>query len=287
MPDSVEGPLSRWLVHSGHPAHIAGRHPEDTTGAPGDRQVTEAATAQQIEELAALQDRLWGESRRSLLVVLQGIDASGKDGTIKHVFRGVNPQGVRVHSFKVPSPVEEAHDFLWRVHQVTPSAGEIGIFNRSQYEDVLVVRVQQLVPEHVWRRRYDDIVAFERMLAHCGTTIVKLFLHISYEEQGRRLAERVENPDKRWKLQRSDFLERQHWDGYQAAYEDALTRTSTDTAPWYVVPAEHKWFRNWVVVEILLHTLRAMDPHYPKAPPTEELASLLDAHRPGSKEPGR
>lgn len=287
MADAAAGPLGRWLVRPGHGAALAGRSPADTTGAPGDRQATEGATTEQITELAALQDRLWGEARRSLLVVLQGIDASGKDGTIKHVFGGVNPQGVRVHSFKVPTPIEQAHDFLWRVHQAAPAAGEIGIFNRSHYEDVLVVRVHQLRPEAVWRERYRDIVDFEGMLARSGTTLVKVFLHISYEEQGRRLAERLENPDKRWKLQRSDFLERQHWDGYQAAYEDALTRTSTDTAPWYVVPAEHKWFRNWVVVEILLHTLRAMDPHYPKAPPTEELASLLDAHRPGSKEPGR
>jgi PPK2 family polyphosphate:nucleotide phosphotransferase len=283
--------LARWLVRPGHSARVGGRDPADTTGAPGDRVATESATTEQIAELAVLQDRLWGEARQSLLVVLQGIDAAGKDGTIKHVFRGVNPQGVRVSSFKVPTPVEGAHDFLWRVHQMTPKAGEIGIFNRSHYEDVLVVRVHGLVAEHVWRGRYDDIVAFERLLAHGGTTIVKLFLHLSLEEQGRRLSERVEDPDKRWKLQRSDFLEREHWDDYGAAYEDALTRTSTETAPWYVVPADHKWFRNWVVIEILLHTLRDMDPRYPQALPPEEFSDLLsassDAHRPGSVEPGR
>ncbi|HMK62612.1 MAG TPA: PPK2 family polyphosphate kinase [Acidimicrobiales bacterium] len=291
MPERSEGHLRHWLVQPGHAAGITQRRPDDLSGVPGDRPATEAATAGQIAELAGLQDRLWGEARRSLLVVLQGIDAAGKDGTIKHVFRGVNPQGVRVSSFKVPTPVEQSHDFLWRVHQVTPKAGEIGIFNRSHYEDVLVVRVHKLVAESVWRGRYDDIVAFERMLHGGGTTIVKLFLHISYEEQGRRLTERLNDPDKCWKLQRSDFLERSRWRDYQMAYEDALSRTSTDDAPWYVVPAEHKWFRNWVVIEVLLHTLRAMDPRYPKAAPPEDLSDLSDlqpdAHRPGSEEPGR
>lgn len=257
------------MVHPGHPAHITGRRPDDTAGAPGDRVATEAATAEQIEELAALQDRLWGEARRSLLVVLQGIDASGKDGTIKHVFRGVNPQGVRVTSFKVPTPIEHAHDFLWRVHAAVPAAGEIGIFNRSHYEDVVVVRVHQLVPEATWRNRYEQITAFEHLLGHGGTTVVKFFLHISNEEQDRRLTERTSQPDKRWKLQPSDFLERTHWDDYQVAYEEALTRTSTEHAPWYVIPADHKWFRNWAVVEILLHHLRTMDPRYPQASPSE------------------
>ena len=283
--------LHQWLVPPGHPAGISARRPDDVSGAPGDRAATDAAVASQIAELADLQDRLWGEARQSLLVVLQGIDAAGKDGTIKHVFRGVNPQGVRVSSFKVPTPVEAAHDFLWRVHRQTPLDGEIGIFNRSHYEDVLVVRVHELVPEKVWRARYGDIVAFEQMLHRGRITIVKLFLHISYEEQGRRLAERLDQPDKRWKLRRSDFLERTHWADYQVAYEEALTRTSTADAPWYVVPAEHKWFRNWVVIEILLHTLRAMDPRYPEAAPAEDFSDLPglppDAHRPGSEEPGR
>ncbi len=263
-------------MHPGHGAHLGRRDPADTTGAPGDRQATEAATLEQITELSSWQDRLWGEARRSLLVVLQGMDASGKDGTIKHVFRGVNPQGVRVCAFKVPTPAEVAHDFLWRVHREAPAAGEIGIFNRSHYEDVLAVRVHRLVPEDVWQGRYRDIVAFERMLHRGGTTVVKLLLHISYREQGRRLAERLHDPDKGWKLERSDFLERSHWDEYQVAFEDALTRTSTSEAPWYVVPAEHKWFRNWAVIEILLQALRVLDPRYPPAPPPEEFADVLD-----------
>lgn len=269
MSGGEERPLGRWRLRPGRPAHLSDRRPDDTGGAPGDRRVTEEATVTQIEELAAWQDRLWAERCRSLLVVLQGTDASGKDGTVKHVFRGVNPQGVRVTSFKAPTPLEHAHDFLWRVHQVVPAAGEIAIFNRSHYEDVIVTRVHELVPEEVWRGRFDDIVAFERLLGHGGTTVVKLFLHVSSEEQARRLDERLERPDKRWKLQSSDFAERRRWDDYQLAFEEALTRTSTEDAPWYVVPADHKWFRNWVVVEILLHTLRAMDPRYPDASPLE------------------
>lgn len=253
-------------MRPGRPAGIAGRHPGDTGGAPGSRQQTEAANSAQIESLEGLQGRLWAEARRSLLVVLQGVDAAGKDGTIRRVFHGVNPQGVHVTSFKVPTHLEAAHDFLWRVHAAAPAAGEIGIFNRSHYEEVLVVRVHELVPEPLWRARYEHIVAFERLLAHGGTTVVKIFLHISSEEQDRRLADRLERPDKRWKLQESDFLERSRWDDYQAAYEEALTRTSTEQAPWYVVPADHKWFRDWVVGEILLATLTEMDPRYPESP---------------------
>jgi PPK2 family polyphosphate:nucleotide phosphotransferase len=261
-----EGRVGRWKVHPGKAPQLAHRRPDDLTGTPGDRAATEEATARQIEELASWQDRLWAEARQSLLVVLQGVDASGKDGTIKHVFRGVNPQGVRVASFKEPTSLELAHDFLWRVHRLVPAAGEIGIFNRSHYEDVLVARVHELVPEAVWRARYDDIVAFERILGHGGTTIVKLMLHISFEEQGARLGDRLERPDKQWKLQSSDFAERPRWDAYMAAYEEALARTGTADAPWFVVPADHKWCRNWVVGEILLHTLSTMDPAYPTRP---------------------
>lgn len=266
--------IARWRVDAGRPAHIARRSPGDTDGAPGNREETEASTLAQMGELAGLQDRLWAEQRRSLLVVAQGVDAAGKDGTIKHVFRGVNPQGVRVTSFKVPTHAEAAHDFLWRVHAAVPAAGEIGIFNRSHYEDVLVVRVHGLVPQSVWRARYDHITAFERLLGDGGTTVVKLFLHISSDEQARRLAERLQQPDKRWKLQDSDFLERSRWDDYQAAYEEALTRTSTEHAPWYVIPADHKWFRNWVVGEILLDTLSSMDPRYPQSPNLEGAPTL-------------
>ena len=219
-----------------------------------------------MPRLAALQDRLWAEARRSVLVVLQGIDASGKDGTIKHVFRGVNPQGVRVAAFKEPTPAERAHDFLWRVHQHVPAAGEIGIFNRSHYEDVIVPRVHALEPAAVLHTRYDDILAFERLLHNGGTAVVKLLLHISFDEQGRRLAERLERPDKRWKMGPTDVAERQRWDSYQEAFEEMVARTSTDEAPWFVVPADHKWFRNWVVGEILLDVLGRLDPKYPPGP---------------------
>lgn len=193
------------------------------------------------------------------------MDAGGKDGTIGHVFRGLNPAGCRVASFKAPTEEELAHDFLWRVHQVVPGRGEVAVFNRSHYEDVLVARVHNLVPEDVWRPRYKHIVAFEQNLAAAGTRIVKLFLHISKEEQARRLRERLKDPTKRWKLRLSDLEERKRWDDYQAAYAEAIERTSTKAAPWYVIPADHKWYRNWAVSRILLETFAEMDPHYPPA----------------------
>ena len=246
---------------------MAKRDPGTTEAAPGDRAATEMATVPLHDELYELQARLWAESRRSLLVVLQGLDASGKDGTIKHVFRGVNPQGTTVTSFKEPTPEDKAHDFLWRVHKRVPAAGEIGIFNRSHYEDVLVVRVHALVPETVWRARYGDINAFEKNLFEGGTTVVKLFLHLSFEEQGKRLRSRLEEPHKRWKAQASDFAERKLWGAYQAAYGDMLEQTSTEAAPWFVIPADHRWYRNWVVSQVLLQTLEQMDPKFPDPAP--------------------
>ncbi|MHB8438746.1 MAG: PPK2 family polyphosphate kinase [Acidimicrobiales bacterium] len=257
--------VQRWRVEGA--AGLAWRDAASLAGAPGDRHTTEAATAQLVVRLAELQDRLWAESSRAVLVVLQGTDASGKDGTVKHVFTGVNPQGVRVVSFKEPSTREASHDFLWRVHAHAPGAGEIAIFNRSHYEDVLVARVHGLVAEHVWRARYDDIAAFEKLLEGAGTAIVKLFLHVSYEEQGRRLQARLDEPDKRWKLRQSDFAERERWADYESAYEDAITATTTRHAPWYVVPADHKWYRNWAVSEILVRVLDKLDPRYPEPPP--------------------
>jgi PPK2 family polyphosphate:nucleotide phosphotransferase len=254
----------RWRVKPGHPVDLGALRPDSTEGAPGGRPETEAAIPALHEELADLQDRLWAEASRSLLVVLQALDAGGKDGTIKHVFRGVNPQGTRVTSFKVPTDLELAHDFLWRVHQAAPRRGEIGIFNRSHYEDVLVVRVHGLVPEATWKARYALINSFESLLAQDGTTVIKLFLHISKDEQRERFDLRLKEPDKRWKFQPGDLAEREHWDAYQAAYADALRETSTTTAPWYVIPADHKWYRNWAVSCILTDTLRDMDPHYPR-----------------------
>ena len=215
------------------------------------------------EELAALQDKLWAEARRSVLVVLQAMDTGGKDGTIRHVLGSVNPQGTRIVSFKAPTPAEHAHDFLWRVHKAAPAAGEIGVFNRSHYEDVVVVRVNRLVPDEACEQRYGLIRSFEDLLGHGGTTVVKLFLHISKDEQRRRLQRRLDRPDKRWKFQASDLTARARWDDYMAAYQDAIVRTSTTTAPWYVIPADHKWYRNWAVSRVLLDTLRAMDLRYP------------------------
>lgn len=216
-----------------------------------------------IEQLRDLQDRLWADGRKRVLVVLQGMDTSGKGGTIEHVMGAFAPQAVPVTSFKVPTVPELARDYLWRVHQRVPADGEIAIFDRSHYEDVLVVRVHGLVPESRWRKRFDHINAFERLLADEGTTIVKLFLHISRDEQRERLQARLDDPRKRWKFRMGDLDERARWDEYRTAYEEVLERCSTDWAPWYVIPADRKWVRNLVVSEILADTLEALDPRYP------------------------
>jgi PPK2 family polyphosphate:nucleotide phosphotransferase len=218
-----------------------------------------------LERLTELQDRLWAESKHPVLVVLQGIDAAGKDGTLRHVMTAFNPQGCPVTPFKVPTPIELAHDYLWRVHARTPARGEIAIFNRSHYEDVLVVRVHELVPEERWRRRYEQINAWERMLADEGTTIVKFFLAIDRDEQRERFQARLDDPTKRWKFRMGDLDERALWDRYAAAFEEALERCSTDWAPWYLVPANRKWFRNLAVAEILGDVLEELDPRYPPA----------------------
>ncbi|MGN6483600.1 MAG: polyphosphate kinase 2 family protein [Thermomicrobiales bacterium] len=216
------------------------------------------------ERIIALQERLWAEHKQSLLVILQATDTGGKDGTVRHVFEGVNPQGVVVTSFKQPTPDELDHDYLWRIHQHTPAKGEIAIFNRSQYEDVLVVRVHDLVPKRVWEKRYDQINDFEERLVETGTTIVKIFLHISKEEQKERLEARLDDPDKRWKFNLGDLTDREKWDDFQKAYQDMLERCSTNFAPWYVVPADRKWYRNVVVAAIVADTLEKMDPQFPK-----------------------
>jgi PPK2 family polyphosphate:nucleotide phosphotransferase len=222
-----------------------------------------------VERIADLQARFYAEETRSLLVVLQGIDAAGKDSTVAHVFRGTNPQGVRVYSFKEPSNDEAAHDFLWRYHQHTPADGMIHVFNRSHYEDVLVVRVKGLVEEERWRSRYDSINDFERMLSRESTTILKFFLHISKDAQLERFQERLEREDKHYKFSANDVRERRNWDAYQAAYEDALNATSTDWAPWHVIPSDHKWFRNLTVARIVADTLERLDPRWPE--PEEDL----------------
>jgi PPK2 family polyphosphate:nucleotide phosphotransferase len=229
---------------------------------------TAASQQQRYEErLTDLQERLWAEDKRSLLIVLQGIDAAGKDGAIRHVMDAFNPQGCRVAAFKQPSAEELAHDFLWRVHAEVPARGEVGIFNRSHYEDVLVVRVHQLVSPSVWRLRYRQINDWERMLTETGTTIVKLFLYIDKDEQRERLQARLDDPTKRWKFALGDLAERERWNDYLKAFGDALSRTSTEWAPWFLIPANHKWFRNLAVAHILGETLETMNPRYPKAQP--------------------
>jgi PPK2 family polyphosphate:nucleotide phosphotransferase len=269
----MEEDRKRWRVAPGKAVDLATIDTRATDGAPGDEEATEATFPDLWADLHDLQERLYAESQRSLLVVLQAMDAGGKDGTIEHVFKGMNPQGVRVASFKAPTEEELAHDFLWRVHQEAPRHGEIGVFNRSHYEDVLVVRVHELVPKAVWRKRYEHIRAFEQGLVDGGTTIVKLYLHISADEQKERLQARLDDPAKHWKFRVGDLAERERWDDYRAAFEDAIAETSTADAPWYVVPADRKWYRNWAVLRILTETLRAMDPEFP--PPEEDLSSVV------------
>ncbi len=255
-----------WAVKPGSKVDVSTIDPGDTRALKGGRSAADAALESDRQALVEWQTQLWAESRRSLLLILQGTDASGKDGTVAHVFSGVNPQGTSVTAFKEPTALELAHDFLWRVHQAVPHAGQIGVFNRSQYEDVLVARVRKLVPKTVWKKRYDDISAFESLLTEGGTTIVKCCLLISKDEQRRRFEERLKDPQKRWKFQRGDLEDRALWKEYQAAYSEAITRTSTRDAPWYIVPADHKWYRNWVVSRLLIETLTDMDPKYPEPP---------------------
>jgi PPK2 family polyphosphate:nucleotide phosphotransferase len=249
------------LVKPGHPVRLSKLDPGATHGF--DKDSAAPALARQMARLTELQDRLWAESKRSVLVVLQGIDAAGKDGTIQKVMEAFNPQGCVVSSFKVPSVEEMAHDYLWRVHKRVPGKGEIGIFNRSHYEEVLIVRVHELVPKAVWKARYDQINAFEAHLAANGTTIVKFFLSIDRDEQRERFQARYDDPTRHWKFSMGDLEERKRWDDYQAAFDEALTRTSTTHAPWYVIPANRKWFRNVAVASILADTLAAMRPQYP------------------------
>ena len=254
----------RYRVDPGSPIRRADVSTADTEGYAAKRDVKGELSAHRAR-IAELQARLFAEQRRSLLIVLQAMDTGGKDGAIKHVFRGVNPQGCRVWSFKAPSTDESAHDFLWRYHLRTPSRGMITIFNRSHYEDVLVVRVKNLVPEAVWRDRYDTICDFERTLARENVVVLKFFLHISKDEQKRRLQARLDDASKHWKFSYNDLKERAFWDDYQGAFEDAVNATSTPFGPWYVVPANKKWYRNLVIARTIADTLEAMDPQFPPA----------------------
>jgi PPK2 family polyphosphate:nucleotide phosphotransferase len=229
-----------------------------------DKQRAVAETVENQKRIEELQQRLYAQGAQALLIVLQAMDTGGKDGTIRKVFEGVNPQGVQVTSFKAPTADELAHDFLWRVHRYTPPKGYIGIFNRSHYEDVLIVRVNKLVPKKVWEARYDHINNFERLLAESGTRILKFYLHISKDEQKERLQSRLDNPDKNWKFAAADLAVRERWDDYMDAYQDAITRCNTDYAPWYIIPANHKWFRDLVVSRVIADTLEDMKPVFPK-----------------------
>ena len=235
-----------------------------------DKQQGSARLAELVERLGVLHTRLAAEATRAVLLVLQGVDASGKDGTIRSVLTGVNPQGCRIVSFKVPTAPELAHDYLWRVHAVCPARGELGIFNRSHYEDVIAVRVRELAPEAVWRRRYEHIRAFERLLTDEGTTIVKVCLHVSKDEQRERLQERLDDAEKRWKFRLGDLDDRLRWDAFAEAYEEAIEETSTESAPWHVVPADRNWVRNLAVAELLVETFERLDPKLPEPDPELE-----------------
>jgi PPK2 family polyphosphate:nucleotide phosphotransferase len=245
------------------------RDPDDTFGKKRDDKALEKT----LVRLRELQHLLYADKRYALLVVLQALDAGGKDGTIRHVMSGVNPQGCEVTSFKAPSSEELTHDYLWRVHSAVPQRGNIGIFNRSHYEDVLIVRVHDLVPQEVWHKRYRQINEFEHMLTDNGITILKFFLHISRDEQRKRFEARIKDSSRNWKLSLPDFEERQHWDDYIEAYEDALRKCSTDRAPWYIIPANKKWFRNYLVAELIVQALDQMRLKYPA--PTVDISKVV------------
>ncbi len=264
---------ARYRVKPGEATELTNRDPSDQSLFEGDKKAGKAALAKLNTHLEELQELFYADHRHRLLVVLQATDTGGKDGTISSVFDGVNPLGVKVASFKRPTEAELAHDYLWRVHPHVPSNGEIAIFNRSHYEDVLVVRVHNLVPEESWRPRYEQIVDFERLLTEEGTTILKFFLHISKDEQRERLQARLDDPKKHWKFSLGDLDERKVWDQYQAAYEEAISRTSTDSAPWYVIPANRKWYRDLVVATILIQTLEQLDLGFPK--PEQDLSGIV------------
>ena len=263
MTDLAKTLIEKLRVEPGEKTRLRDRNPRDKSLF-GDEEQTKADTAALAKEIDTLQDRLYAEGSRSLLVILQGTDTSGKDGTIRSVFNATGPLGVSVHAFGPPSKLELAHDYLWRVHAVCPRRGTIGIFNRSHYEDVLIGKVRKFAPEAVIEQRYEQINAFEKILAENGTTILKFMLHISKDEQKERLQARLDDPTKNWKFNPGDLEDREHWDDYQEAYETMLHRCSTPWAPWHVIPADRKWVRNAAIANIVRATLEEMDPQYPK-----------------------
>ncbi len=256
--------ITKFRVAPNTKIHLDGIDPDDISGTSEDKDEAKSALKELNLRLESLQELLFAEHKHKVLIVLQGMDTSGKDGTIRHVFEGVNPQGVNVAGFKVPTPEELDHDYLWRIHKYTPGRGNITIFNRSHYEDVLVVRVHNLVQASVWKKRYHHINEFERTLVDEGTTILKFFLHISKEEQKERLQARLDDPSKHWKFSLGDLKERALWNDYQLAYAEVLRQTSTDYAPWFIVPANRKWFRNFVVASVIVQTLDNFGMKYPE-----------------------
>lgn len=259
--------MKRYIIGPGSHIDLSTYDPRDKSAYSGKKKDAKKRLTQLSLELEALQELLYAEHRHKVLIVLQAMDTGGKDGTIRHVFEGVNPQGVRVTSFKVPTPEELDHDYLWRVHKQTPSKGEVVIFNRSHYEDVLVVRVHKLVPEEVWSKRYTQINEFERMLVEEGTTILKFFLHISLDEQKARLQARLQEPTKHWKFSSADLKERKLWPQYMQAYQEVLNQTSTEWAPWHIVPSNRKWYRNLIVASLIVETLQGLKMKYPPGEP--------------------
>jgi len=271
----------KFMVEPGAKVRL-GKIDPDFSGKHLSRQAAIAATAKQIERIDRLQYLLYADASQSLLIVLQGLDAAGKDGLIRHLFSGVNPQGVSVAAFKKPTEREAAHDFLWRVHRRAPANGEIGIYNRSHYEDVLIARVHKLVPHSVWSKRYDLINDFEKILSDNATRILKFFLHISPQEQMQRFKARLDEPTRQWKISEADYTEREFWPQYVEAYEHALERTSTKRAPWYVIPANHKWFRNLAVSQIIADTMDDMGLTLPK--PRVDLAAMRRKYHAAKRE---
>jgi PPK2 family polyphosphate:nucleotide phosphotransferase len=265
--------VKEYQVKPGEKVKLSQWDPDDTGIFLENKEQARAEIRKLNERLQALQEVLYAEHRHKLLVLLQGMDTSGKDGAIRHVFSGVNPQGVRVANFKEPTGEELDHDFLWRVHKQVPASGELVIFNRSQYEEVLIVRVHELVPREVWKKRYDQINDFESLLAGTGTTLLKFYLHIDGDEQKKRLQARLDNPDKHWKFRKGDLKDRELWPAYVKAYEEVLNKTSTEEAPWFIVPANHKWYRDWVIATILVEKLDRLGMKYPE--PTEPLEGVV------------
>ena len=263
-PMPVSGALERYWVKPGAKVDFGKfESGEKTLFQGGGKEEIEPQFDELQFQLQNLQKKLYAQNKHRVLVVMQAMDTGGKDGCIKHVFSRIDPQGIHVRSFKKPTGEELAHDFLWRVHSKVPTRGELVIFNRSHYEDIIAVRVKQIFPDEVWKRRQRHVIEFERMLAEEGTTIVKIFLHISKDEQKRRLESRLENPSKHWKINPDDLKDRARWDDFMTAYEEVIGKTSTEFAPWYVVPADRKWYRNLCVARIMLDTLKGLNMEFP------------------------